>query len=178
MTKVIRALDMTVFSQVIFFSNILCQDATECLSSHDFTKFVSIPRTLYAPYFAAMTIYFIFLAVPMAGGIFGGWITLCLCVFGTQCDLGFSSLMHEHYKNYMKLRVKHNGDLEVYAIGLKKVPTQWMKDPNWDQTKKGSTSTPSWAWARPSKWIPSKEHKNFKPQIVDHICIPKRRIQT
>ena len=125
-----------------------------------------------------MTIYFIFLAVPTAGMIFGGWITLSLCVLGTQADLGFSSLMYEHYKNFLKLRVKKNGDLEVYAVGLNKVPTQWVKDPEWDKSKEKIPSTPSWGLERPSKWIPAKENETFKPQIVDHICIPKRRIKT
>ena len=31
---------------------------------------------------------------------------------------------------FVKLHIEENGELEVFAIGLKKVPIKWVKDPN------------------------------------------------
>lgn len=89
--------------------------------------------------------------------------------------------MWEHYKNFLKLHVKDDGDLEVFAVGLKKVPTQWIQDSKWDghrAKRHKQSSEPTWKWSRPSKWIPLKETQAHQPQIVDCICIKKRQIDT
>ena len=124
-----------------------------------------------------ISLYFICVAIPFAGWIFGSWLTLSSNVFKSQADLTFSALMIEHWKNFVKLHIKDDGDLEVFAIGLQKVPTQWVKDVHWDgrHTSQKQGCIPSWKWKRPSKWVPLKESKVYQPQLVDYSCIHKRQ---
>jgi len=163
---------------------ILCADGVECLESHHASRyFSSVKREVFFPYLAAVTLYFIFLAIPIAGGIFGTWLSTCLNVFKSQNDLGFSSMSIQHYKNFVRLHIKPDGDLEIYGIGLEKVPTRWIRDPrhlnNQPKRKKGTRSvTPSWLSDTPSKWIPMHETRCHIPQIIDHTSIPKRRIKS
>lgn len=125
----------------------------------------------------AISLYFLCVAIPFAGGIFGTWLTVSSNVFQSQANLSFSALMFEHYKNFLKLHIKENGELEVFAIGLQKVPTKWCKDSQWDgRRSKWQKQEPTWLWEKPSKWIPQKDMKVFQPQIVDYTCIAKRQI--
>lgn len=161
---------------------ILCASGVECLDSHDASRYLSIKREVFVPYLAAITLYFIFLAIPIGASIFGTWLSFCLNILKCQNDLGFSSLTIQHYKNFIKLHIKNNGELDIYAIGLEKVPTKWIKDPrhgNHTKRKGGTRSiSPSWLLKTPSKWIPMREARCHVPQIVDHTSIPKRRIKS
>ena len=131
----------------------LCADGVECLLSHDPMRFQTIRRGVFVPYLAAVTLYYIFMAVPIAGSIFGTWLAVSLNIFKSQCDLAFSSLQIQHYKNFVKLHIKDDGELEIFAIGLRKVPTKWVKDHKFDdcnsrkkrkevERKKSSKKTP------------------------------------
>mmetsp|Transcript_9815 Transcript_9815/g.10864 ORF Transcript_9815/g.10864 Transcript_9815/m.10864 type:complete len:1205 (-) Transcript_9815:65-3679(-) len=159
----------------------LCDNGMECLVTHDKYRFLIIERVAYLKYIVAISLYFVCVAIPFAGGIFGGWLTITSNVFKSQSDLAFSALMVEHWKNFLKLHIKDNGDLEVFAIGLQKVPTNWTKDSKWDgrRTKRQKNNdSPTWSWNRPSKWVPVKNSKSCNPRIVDYTCIRKRRINT
>uniref|UniRef100_A0A7S3PVC3 Calcineurin-like phosphoesterase domain-containing protein n=1 Tax=Chaetoceros debilis TaxID=122233 RepID=A0A7S3PVC3_9STRA len=161
--------------------SILCAGGIECLFSHDETRYHHVKREVFVPYLAAVTLYFMFLAIPIAGSIFGTWLSVCLNILECHNDLAFSSLCIQHYKNFVKLHITANGELEVYAIGLDKVPTRWMKDPAHKGAKcqKGlRTVSPSWLLDRPSKWLPMRESKRQDPTIIDYTCIPKRRIKS
>lgn len=154
--------------------SILCSDKTECLLMHDPSHYLSIGRTTFAPYLAAIALYFIFIAVPIAGGIFGCWIALSMNLFSVQNDLGFSSLQLQHWKNYLKLHLTEKGDIEIFAIGLNRVPTHWIKDPHWSSKNEQDSCIPSWTQQRPSKWVAFHEHlKKYKPIIVDSVRIKK-----
>ena len=155
----------------------LCADGMECLMSHDPIRFQTIKRGTFVPYLVGITLYYVFIAVPMAGNIFGTWLAVSLNIFKCQCDLAFSSLQIQHYKNFLKLHIKEDGELEVFAIGLQKVPTAWVKDPAYEEMESKFDGRPSWSWKYPSKWIPAKRSKYHTPQIVDYVCIPKRRIK-
>lgn len=165
---------------MITFSSTLCANGLECLLTHDRHRFLTIERTSYFKYLLGISLYFICVAIPFAGGIFGLWLTIESNIFRSQADLSSSALMVEHWKNFCKLHIKENGDLEVFAIGLQKVPTEWIKDDKWDgqRLRSGTNPSPSWTWKRPSKWIPLKDNKTFQPQIVDYTCIKKRQIRT
>jgi len=158
----------------------LCADGMECLLSHDPMRFQSLGRWIFFPYLAGIALYYTFIAVPLAGSLFGTWLAVSLNVFKCQCDLAFSSLQIQHYKNFVKLHIKEDGELEIFAIGLQKVPTKWVKDPAWEgnyPNRKRSTIRPSWSLQRPSKWIPMKDSNRHEPQIIDYCCIPKRRMK-
>lgn len=82
------------------------------------------------------------------------------------------------------MHIDENGDLEIFAIGLNRVPKKWRKDPTWDGGEKdnhvvacddaSSTISPSWMWKTPSKWIPWRNSDKFAPQIIDYSKIVKQ----
>ena len=154
-------------------SSILCSNETECLIEHDISKYLSIPRIVFAPYFGSISLFFLFLSVPIAGFVFGTWLALNLNMLKTHNDIGFSSLQLQHYKNFVKLHIcEKSGDLEVFAIGLNKVPSRWMKDSQWDGDKLTRLKIPSWKWARPSKWVPVKDSNSvYSPQVIDYTLV-------
>jgi hypothetical protein len=157
----------------------LCKDGMECMFSHDYIRFQYIPRSTFYPYLFAIGLYFVFLAVPLAGSVFGTWLAVSLNVFKTQTNLAYSSLMIQHWKNFLKLHITKDGDLELFAIGLQYVPTKWTRDPLWEaayhSTKVQEDVMPSFSLNKPSKWIPAKQECDLK--VVDYLKIPKRRIQ-
>jgi hypothetical protein len=159
----------------------LCANGRECLFSHDSTIFQGISRKIFAPYVTGVTLYYIFIAVPLAGSIFGTWLAISLNIFKSMCDLAFSSLQIQHYKNFVKLHVKEDGEIEIYAIGMRKVPTSWVKDPFFEgdvSDENNESIKPSWALHCPSKWVPARSHtKAYNPHIIDFCTIPKRRIK-
>ena len=83
------------------------------------------------------------------------------------------------------MHIDENGDLEIFAIGLNRVPKKWRRDPTWDGGEKenrviegddddaSSTVSPSWMWKTPSKWIPWRNSDKFAPQIIDYSKIVK-----
>merc|ERR1712238_60379 len=152
---------------------ILCTEGVECLFSHNPAKYYTIERYIFAPYLVAVSLYFSILVVPFAAGIYGGWLTLALNIFNAQGEEAFSSLRLQHWKNFLKLHININGDLEMFAIGLHRVPTQWVKDPLFTYNEEG---VPSWAWNTPSKWKPVQDKsEKFSPEVIDHTYIKKRR---
>ena len=156
-------------------SSILCSGGVECLLSHDITRYRALVRALHTPYFGAVSLYFILLAIPFAGFIFGSWLALSLNVLKTQVDEGFSSLRVQHWKNFVKVHITEDGDLEIFGIGLHRTPRKWRKDPCYSGRDLSGLGEPSWLWHRPSKWIPETDHPSFQPDIVDYTCVKKRR---
>lgn len=151
---------------------VLCAGGSPCTWSNEFMIYQQIDRLTILKYLSAIGLYFIIFAVPIAGNVFGSWLALSLVVFNSQYDEGFSSLRMEHYKNFLKFKIDGNGDLEIYAIGLKRVPTHWKKDPQWEGHKKEATATvPSWSLKTPSKWVPWRNSKKFLPEVIDHLKI-------
>jgi hypothetical protein len=83
------------------------------------------------------------------------------------------------------MHIDEHGDLEIFAIGLNRVPKKWRKDPTWegdrgeehhvaDGDDASLKEKPSWMWKTPSKWIPWRESDKFSPQIIDYSKIMKR----
>ena len=149
---------------------------------------VPIERILLTLYLASVGLYFVILAIPFAGSIFGTWLALSLNLFGGQYNGGFSSLRIQHWKNFLRLHIKENGDLEVFSIGLDRVPKKWKKDERWSgndyemkarkKSRQNDDDVPSWKWKRPSKWVPDRKALKQTPRIVDYTCIPKRPKQS
>jgi len=156
---------------------ILCAgDGVECMISSDPTKFLLVDRMTLTVYLLGTFLYFAIMAVPTAGNVFGTWLALMLNVFKTQYNEGFSSLRIPHWKNFCKIHIDDNGDLEVYALGLHRVPRRWVRDADWRGERNNLDGTPSWSVDKPSKWVPLHKSKKFTPQVVDYIRIPKRSI--
>ena len=143
-----------------------------------------VDRYVLLSYYLSLAAYFFVLAIPVAGLIFGTWLTLTLVVFRAQHNEGFSSLRIQHWKNLLRCHVKSNGDLEVYALGLDRVPKLWLKDESWDGSKsairsrmkdnKNKEYEPSWKWDNPSKWRAERNDPRHVPRIIDYTCITKQ----
>ena len=177
---------------------VLCRDGKECMISTNVANYQLLDRATLVSYVAAISLYFACLAIPLAGNVMGTWLALTLTWFRAQYNEGFSSLRMPHWKNFVRLHIQENGDLEVFAIGLQRVPKRWMKDPRWDGSKVAKrrrqeehlldkqqrdrtyaidADAPSWTWERPSKWIPKGNSKRYTPQLIDYTCIPKRDVR-
>jgi hypothetical protein len=153
---------------------LLCSGNSPCTYSNEFMLYQQIDRLTILKYLSAIGLYFVIFAVPIAGNVFGSWLALSLNVFNCQYDEGFSSLRMEHYKNFLKFNIDSNGDLEIFAIGLQRVPKHWKKDPQWvgyNMHGKGATTEPSWSLKNPSKWVPWRNSKKFSPEVIDHLKI-------
>ncbi|GMH85648.1 hypothetical protein TrVE_jg6357 [Triparma verrucosa] len=168
--------------------------SSPCFASKDPLLFSSIPRYTILTYFLSISMYFAAIAIPCAGAIFGSWLALTLNVFNAQYNEGFSSLRIQHWKNVLRCRVMKNGDLEVYGLGIDRVPKSWVKDSEWGGSpeavrkrersklkeilrtgKKGEEGDiPSWRWKQPSMWKAEKESVKHVPRIIDHVIISKR----
>ena len=178
----------------------LCEGGAEaCLGSKDPLLFAQVSRWTIGTYMACVSIIFFVLAIPMAGAIFGTWLALTLNVFNVQYNEGFSSLRIQHWKNFLRMHITKNGDLEIYGIGLDRVPKSWVKDDKWDgspqakaarerdrlikrmkqdgksSSNEGEGDTPSFTWSRPSTWVPDGR-RNVKhiPRIIDYTLVSKR----
>ncbi|KAL7538174.1 hypothetical protein ACHAXR_008335 [Thalassiosira sp. AJA248-18] len=157
--------------------NVLCSGGAECTYSNDFLKYQQLDRVTIVKYLASISLYFVIFVVPVAGIVFGTWLAVTLNFLSCQYDEGFSSLRMEHWKNFLRMHIDENGDLEIFAIGLPRVPKKWRKDPSWDGDTTGScgeaSTTPSWMWKNPSKWKEWRSRKKFTPQMIDYTKIKR-----
>ena len=119
---------------------------------------------------------------------FGEWFHYDVCIFPTFVIALLNGLfcsftvMNTQHKT-KSMHIDENGDLEIFAIGLNRVPKKWRRDPSWDGGEKdhnvtdgddaSSTTPPSWMWNTPSKWIPWRNSDKFAPQIIDYSKIMK-----
>lgn len=155
--------------------DVLCSTSrSDCTYTHDHFKYQQLDRVTIIKYLLSIFVYFVIFAVPVAGNVFGCWLAISLNFLNCQYDAGFSSLRMEHWKNFLRLHIDNKGDLEVFAIGLNRVPKKWRKDPSWDGDEHGVAAkfkTPSWMWESPSKWVPWRSSEKFTPQIIDNFKI-------
>ena len=184
---------------------VLCRKGKECMIHSDPILFQKIERTTLIIYLAAISLYFVVLAIPCAGSkfsiillfhstclnscplliidVFGTWLALTLNIFRAQYNEGFSSLRIEHWKNFLRLHIKEDtGDLEIFSVGIDRVPNKWKKDPKWDGNKDARRSRsssdlqediPTFSWQNPSIWTATRNHKKFVPKIVDYVKVLK-----
>lgn len=67
---------------------VLCSPDAECTFSNDFLKYQQIDRGTILRYLAAISLYFVIFAVPVAGNVFGTWLAITLNYFNSQYDEG------------------------------------------------------------------------------------------
>jgi len=168
-------LPSTIGSMHVEMCNVLCSDGTDCLYSNDFSKYQQLGRATILKYLCSMALYYVIFAVPLAGNVCGSWLHISLNYLRCQYDEGFSSLRMEHWKNFLRLHIDEEGDLEIFAVGLHRVPKRWKRDPDWDGGDDTATSKmPSWKWENPNKWIPWRHRKKFTPQMIDYTKILRK----
>ncbi|TMW64187.1 hypothetical protein Poli38472_012809 [Pythium oligandrum] len=115
-----------------------------------------LSRTEMWRYYFSVLPYFWVLATPVVGVIFGAYLYIALNVFGRHYNEAFSALRIASYKNMLRMHVHPNGDLEVFAFGVDKMPRKWRRDPHWSGGShvKTENKLPSYEWKRPSYWLP------------------------
>jgi len=60
----------------------------------------------------------------------GLYLFISLNFFGRHSDEAFSALRQQDYKNFLRLHISKEGELEVFPIGLAKVPRRWKNNPD------------------------------------------------
>eukprot|EP01083_Nonionella_stella_P090355 252429_1 len=85
--------------------------------------------TRLAYHFTAFLGYFIF-AAPVVSFVVG--LYLFLSAKCGKYDEVFSSLRLDKHKNFVRFHLRCDGSLQVYVIGVDKVPHRWRQDPQWD----------------------------------------------
>ncbi len=59
--------------------------------------------------------------------IMGLYLFISISWFGRQAGEAFSSLHCEHHKSWLRIHITENGDLELYPIGIDRVPLKWKE---------------------------------------------------
>mmetsp|Transcript_32621 Transcript_32621/g.95959 ORF Transcript_32621/g.95959 Transcript_32621/m.95959 type:complete len:206 (-) Transcript_32621:208-825(-) len=112
-------------------------------------------------YYILRASWYWILACPVVSQIFSGYLFVSCGYFGMHWNEGFSSLQHTGFKNFVRLHVRPDGDLELFAIGLERSPKQWVVDGNHVREAVVSTDTrtseevwanPPYTWSNPSRW--------------------------
>jgi hypothetical protein len=58
----------------------------------------------------------------------GLYLLISLNVFGRHFNEAFSTIAVEDWKSFLKLKIDRNGDLTIYAIGIRRVPRRWRRN--------------------------------------------------
>eukprot|EP00238_Polyblepharides_amylifera_P002080 CAMPEP_0196589178 /NCGR_PEP_ID=MMETSP1081-20130531/62925_1 /TAXON_ID=36882 /ORGANISM="Pyramimonas amylifera, Strain CCMP720" /LENGTH=249 /DNA_ID=CAMNT_0041911907 /DNA_START=159 /DNA_END=908 /DNA_ORIENTATION=- len=139
----------------------------------------SISRSTSLLYYIAYILYFWVLCVPVVSWIFGCYLYLCVNWLHIHYDESFSALRIPHYKSFLRMQILENGNLQMFAIGIRKVPRKWTR--NIDQSTSSDTKHESADFkASPSKWCPapgqcgSKDTAGCGAEVVDYLLVPKK----
>lgn len=81
-----------------------------------------LSRLDYLLFYLSFLLYMWILSTPIVSFVFGSYLTICLNVFDSHVSEAFSSLRIEDYKNFLRMHIKSNGDLEIYVVGIDIVP--------------------------------------------------------
>ena len=111
------------------------------------------------------------IACPVVATVIAVYLWFSLNYLGMHWNEGFSSLQHEGYKNFIRMKINKQGALELYTIGVDKVPVKWELD---HQHEKALRSGKRMAHvSNPSRWKPKGKlgGKSYVPRIIDHTVI-------
>jgi hypothetical protein len=67
--------------------------------------------------------------------IWGVYLLASLNLFGRHANEAFSSLRIADYKNFLRLRIRADGELWIYPVGIERVP-RWKRW--WGKARRGS----------------------------------------
>ena len=114
-------------------------------------------------YFAATLLNFVAGAV-LGPTVLGLYLFVAINFFGRHADHAFSSLRIPHYKHFLRLHVREDGQLEVYPIGVRRVPKGGAGRASYtllegpvviDPLRTSKTRAGGWAAAAPAEAAPS-----------------------
>ncbi|DAZ93441.1 TPA: hypothetical protein N0F65_003138 [Lagenidium giganteum] len=163
--------------------------------------FDTLSRMEVWAYYLSVFPYFWVLATPVVAAVFGIYLYVSLGFFECHYNEAFSALRISSYKNFLRLHFDANGDLEVFAFGIDKMPRKWCRDPDWSggSHKHGERDLPSYKWPKPSYWKPvatkvdnfmriDLEDRSFDAKVnvldrsnvhlIDYVRVAKTRVRT
>lgn len=146
----------------------------------------SLTRLQALGYYLGMLAYYWLLATPTVALLFGAYLYACINWFGVHYDEAFSSLQVRDHKGFLRLHITRTGDLEIFSLGLDKVPISWREDPAWREAAGGGNAATGAGWkARiPSRWaavegrgghLVRAQPPEQQLKVVDYIYVPRRR---
>ena len=142
-------------TQVFLKKQIYCNPASE-----DYTML----------YWTLRVCWYWVIACPVVATVVAAYLWFSLNYLGMHWNEGFSSLQHEGYKNFVKMKINKNGGLELYAVGIDKVPVEWELDKRHEKAAKNEERMAF--VSNPSRWKPKgKLGKEYAPKIVDHTVL-------
>ncbi|EQC35107.1 hypothetical protein SDRG_07341 [Saprolegnia diclina VS20] len=118
--------------------------------------FDALSRIEASVYYYSVFMYFWVAATPICGVIVGLYLYTALNVFKSHYNEAFSSLRVASYKNFVRMRFTPDGNLEIYALGIDKMPQKWVRDPKWSGAAEARklNPSPSYEWKYPNYWKP------------------------
>ena len=127
-----------------------------CAAPNTAAGFASLTRLQVLAYYGGMLAYYWLLAIPAMGFVFGLYLYISVCWFHVHYDEAFSALRIANFKGVSRLHITPEGDLEIFTLGMDRVPTAWREDPRWyGAAGAGSGRMPAHAAAYPSRWLPA-----------------------
>lgn len=128
-----------------------------CAAPSAAAGFASLTRLQVWAYYGGMLAYYWLLATPAMGFIFGLYLYISVCWFHVHYDEAFSALRIANFKGLSRLHITADGDLEIFTLGMDRVPTAWREDPRWyGPGGAGSGRVPAHMAAYPSRWVPAE----------------------
>lgn len=119
--------------------------------------FASLTRLQVLAYYGGMLAYYWLLAIPAMGFVFGLYLYVSVCWFHVHYDEAFSALRIANFKGISRLHVTPEGDLEIFTLGMDRVPTAWREDPRWHGPGgAGNGRIPAHIANFPSRWLPAE----------------------
>ncbi|KAJ4899684.1 Calcineurin-like metallo-phosphoesterase superfamily protein [Raphanus sativus] len=134
----------------------------------------SLSRSGAAIYYASVFLYFWVFSTPVVSLVFGSYLYICINWLHIHFDEAFSSLRIANYKSFTRFHIKPDGDLEVFTLGVDKVPKEWKLDKDWDSEPR-STVKMNHHRRFPSKWCATTLQQDpiNTVKIVDHFVISR-----
>jgi hypothetical protein len=147
---------------------------TSCFNNSTFTIHdLPLSRFSLWSYYSSWCLYYWVLVTPLVSFIFGSYLYICSCFLNALYTEAFSSLRIEGFKNFLRLHINSKGDLEIYTLGMDRVPKSWIKDKKWSGARKPFQSD-SYTWERPSVFKPESNQNYFDSvKLVDYLVIHK-----
>lgn len=150
----------------------------------------AVTRLQAAGFYLGWLAYYWLLATPTVGFLFGAYLYISVNWFHVHYDEAFSSLQIPHFKGFCRFHITRTGDLEMFGLGLEKVPHAWREDPRWRTPHGGGNrDAPAHRAKFPSRWVPVEERTHMlRPlrmapapetqlEVVDYLLIPRIRKQ-
>lgn len=155
----------------------------------------ALTRLQVLGFYGGVLLYFWVLATPTVGYLFGLYLYISGNWLHVHYDESFSALQVADAKGFLRLHVTRSGELEIFSLGLKDVPSNWKEDPRWRAPGGGGVEQPAHEARWPSRWVPVTEsvgmgvgqarrvlHTATPPEaklkVVDYLLVQKDNTMT